>query len=115
MKSKLLVGAKVLLTLAFVTAGSAKLIGLQPMVEVFDQVGFGQWFRYVTGAIEVGGAVLLWVRGRQVFGAALLVATMVGAVLSHIFILGPSAIPALVLGVLAAFVLYEHRDQVTGG
>ena len=104
---------KALLTFAFVTAGGAKLLGAEMMVQTFEAVGVGQWFRYVTGIIEIGGAALLWVRGREVFGAGLLLCTMIGAVLSHLFILGPSAVPALVLGVLAAAVVFTHRDQIS--
>ncbi|MDG1418975.1 MAG: DoxX family protein [Maricaulis sp.] len=104
---------KVLLTFAFLAAGLAKLSGAETMVQTFDAVGLGQWFRYVTGLIEIGGAALLWLRGRQVFGAGLLLCTMIGAVLAHLFIIGPSAIPALVLGALAAIVVFAHRDQLT--
>lgn len=105
---------KALLTLAFLAAGAAKLAGAEMMVATFDLIGWGQWFRYVTGALEVGAAVLLWVPGKQVFGAALLLATMVAAVGFHLLVLGPSALPAAVLGLLAAYILYLHREQVTG-
>ena len=105
-------GAKALLTLAFLMAGGSKLIGAEQMVAVYEAIGVGQWFRYLTGIIEVAGAVLLWVRGREAIGAGLLLVTMVGAVLAHLLILGPSAVPALVLGVLAAFVLWYHRGQL---
>jgi hypothetical protein len=37
---------------------------------------------------------------------------MVGAVLVHLFILGPSAVPAISLGLLAAAVLYIYRAQI---
>ncbi len=107
-----LLAIKALLTLAFVAAGFAKLSGAEMMVQTFEAVGVGQWFRYVTGAIEIGGAILLWMNGRQFIGAALLTVTMIGAVLSHLLILGPSAVPALVLGVLSAIVAYSHRDQM---
>lgn len=103
---------KALLTFAFLAAGSAKLAGAEMMVQVFDALGLGQWFRYVTGLIEIGGAALLWLDGRQVFGAGLLLCTMVGAILAHLFIIGPSAVPAMVLGVLAALVAFAHRAQV---
>ncbi len=103
---------KALLTLAFVAAGGAKLMGVEMMVQTFEAIGWGQWFRYVTGIIEVGAAVLLWVRGREAIGAFLLTATMVSAALFHLLVLGPSAVPALVLGVLAALVLWWNRDQV---
>ena len=52
---------KILLTVAFVAAGAAKLIGAPMMVESYEVIGLGQWFRYLTGIIEVGGAVLLWI------------------------------------------------------
>lgn len=106
-------GLRALLTLVFVGAGGAKLAGVPMMVESFDVLGAGQWFRYVTGLIEVAGAALLWWPNRQALGASLLGATMVGAVLAHWFILGPSAVPAIVLGLLCAAVLYLYRDQVT--
>lgn len=109
-----IIAVKALLTAAFLMAGGAKLIGAEMMVGTFEAVGVGQWFRYVTGLIEIGGAVLLWVRGREAIGAGLLLVTMVGAVLAHLLILGPSAVPAVVLGLGAAFILWTHRDQLSG-
>lgn len=103
---------RALLTVAFLAAGSAKLLGAEMMVGTFEAVGVGQWFRYVTGLIEVGGAILLWVPGLQLLGAAALTVTMIGAVLAHLFILGPSALPALVLGALAAATTYRFRGQI---
>ena len=50
---------RVLLGAAFLAAGGAKLAGVQAMVEIFDKVGIGQWFRIVTGLLEVGGGILL--------------------------------------------------------
>jgi putative oxidoreductase len=103
---------KTLVTLAFLAAGIAKLASAEMMVGVFDAVGVGQWFRYVTGAIEVAAAVLLWVPGLQFIGAGLLAATMGGAVLAHIFILGTATmLPAVVLGLLAALLTYSYREQ----
>ncbi|MFB0994198.1 MAG: hypothetical protein QMC17_05200 [Paracoccaceae bacterium] len=36
---------------------------------------------------------------------------MVGAVITHLFILGPSAVPAIALGLLCCLVLYLHRQE----
>ena|SRR5688572_24679201 len=47
-----------LLALVFVNASWAKLTGNQEMVALFTAVGFGPWFRYVTGILELTGAVL---------------------------------------------------------
>ena len=45
-----------LLALVFVSASWAKLTGKPEMVALFTAVGFGQWFRYVTGILELTGA-----------------------------------------------------------
>ena len=103
---------KIFLTVAFVAAGAAKLIGAPMMVESYEVIGLGQWFRYLTGIIEVGGAVLLWIPRRQAWGAALLGATMVGAVLAHLVVLGMSTVaPSIVLGLLCAFALWSYRKD----
>ncbi|MSU89400.1 DoxX family protein [Rhodobacteraceae bacterium 2CG4] len=106
------IGLRALLSLAFVGAGGAKLAGVDMMVATYDATGLGQWFRYLTGIGEIAGAVLLWLPGRQVVGAGLLGATMVGAVLAHWLVIGPSAVPSIVLGLLCASVLYIHRAQI---
>lgn len=111
MQKYLLIAVRVLVTAAFVAAGLAKLAGVEMMVGTFEAIGVGQWFRYVTGAIEIGAAVLLWIPGLQFIGAALLVCTMVGAITAHLLILGPSPLPALVLGILAAYLAWNSRDQ----
>ena len=106
------IGLRVLLTLAFLGAGGAKLAGAEMMVTTFDQIGFGQGLRYLTGLIEVAGAASLWIPRKQIIGAALLGGTMAGAVMTHWFVLGPAAVPAIVLGLMCCAVLYIHRDQI---
>lgn len=101
-------GVRILLALAFGAAGAAKLAGVSQMVQVFDAIGVGQWFRYVTGAVEVVGAVLLLVPAAGFFGGLLLSATMIGAVATHA-VIGGSPVPALVLGLLSAFVAWRQR------
>ncbi len=112
-KKTAIVAVKALITLAFVAAGLAKLAGVEDMVAVFDAVGVGQWLRYVTAIFEISGAVLLWIPGKQLYGAGLLTVTMSGAVLSHLFILGTATMPpAVVLLILSAVVAYTYRDQM---
>jgi putative oxidoreductase len=98
----------------FLLAGSSKLLGAPAMVGLFDAIGIGQWFRYLTGLIEVGSALALLVPSFAVFGALALVATMVGAVATHLFIVGGSpAVPAvLLLG--SAGVVWARRHHLLG-
>jgi putative oxidoreductase len=101
-----------ILAAAFLAAGSAKLAGVPFMVELFDQIGIGQWFRVVTGVVELAGAVALVVPGLVSIGALWLGFTMVCAVATHLFILHTSPVPAIVLGLLNALVVYLRRDQL---
>jgi putative oxidoreductase len=103
---------QVLTAAAFLAAGFAKLSGQPMMVENFEKVGVGQWFRYLTGAIEIVSAVLLIIPRLSPVGAALLVCTMTGAVLAHLLVVGGSAVPALVLGCLAALILWGRFATV---
>jgi putative oxidoreductase len=103
---------QILAAAAFLLAGFAKLSGQPAMVETFEKVGVGQWFRYVTGAIEIGSAILLLVPRLVPVGAALLVCTMTGAVLAHLLILGGSAVPALVLGCFSGLILWGRFATV---
>jgi putative oxidoreductase len=107
-------GLRILLALAFGAAGIAKLAGVPQMVQVFDAIGFGQWFRYVTGAVEVLGAVLLLVPAAGFLGGLLLAVTMLGAVATHLLLISGSPVPALVLGLLSAFVAWRLKPATAG-
>jgi putative oxidoreductase len=103
---------KALLAAAFLAAGGAKLYGVPMMVQNFEQIGLGQWFRYLTGSLEVAGAVAVLIPATAAFGGALLAAIMVGATLTHLLVLPGSPIPAIVLFALSALVALAHRDQI---
>jgi uncharacterized membrane protein YphA (DoxX/SURF4 family) len=103
---------KVILALVFLAAGGAKLYGVTKMVESFHILGLGQWFRYLTGALEVIGAILILIPVWSAFSAILLCCTMVGATLAHLTVLPGSAIPAIVLFVLAAIVAFAERGRL---
>lgn len=108
-KNRTVWGIRILLALAFGAAGVAKLAGVPMMVANFEAIGFGQWFRYVTGVVELIGVVLILVPRTGFFGGLWLGGTMVGAVASHLFLTGGSFIPAMVLGALCATVVYNLR------
>ena len=87
-------------------------------VKIFDQIGWGQWFRYATGVVELLGAILMLVPHRLVTlaGAGLLICSMFGAILAHVFVLGDpfaSIIPLVLIVVIAgaAAKLTKKREQ----
>jgi putative oxidoreductase len=96
----------------FTLAGGLKLAGVPVMVALFDAIGVGQWFRYVTGSIEVVSAVALLVPSWAAFGALLLIPTMIGAVFTHLFIVGGSAAPAAVALTASLAIAWARRDQL---
>jgi putative oxidoreductase len=102
-----------LLALAFVGAASGKLLGKPEMVALFEAVGVGQWFRYLTGLMELTGALLIVVPRTKFFGAALLSVVMVGAVLTHVFILHSAPTAPAILLVLAGIVAWARRGDLT--
>ena len=103
---------KLVLAALFLFAGGAKLAGLPAMVEVFEHVGLGQWFRYFTGLLEVGGAALLLWPATTALGALLLTIVSIGAALAQIFVLHEDVIHAIVLAVPLAAIAWAHRNQL---
>jgi putative oxidoreductase len=79
-----------LLGFIMVGAGSGKLIGIDLSVKDFERYGYPEWFRFVTGGIEtIGGLGLLiglvFAPMLAVLGGLLIIATMIGAILTHLF------------------------------
>ena len=87
----------------FLMTGWMKLSGNEQMVELFAAIGIGQWFRYLTGLIEVSSAILLLIPALSGVGAMLLALTMIGAIVTHLFIVGGS--PTMPIGLLIAMAI----------
>jgi uncharacterized membrane protein YphA (DoxX/SURF4 family) len=105
---------QVLVGLGMVAAGAVKLAGVEMMVKEFETIGLGQWFRYLTGAWELVGGLLLLVPGFAGVGALSLIPVMIGAVIADVTKLGQPPIPALVfLGLLVA-IAWGRRSQTLG-
>jgi len=103
---------QILAALMFFASGGMKLGGAAMPVELFEKIGFGQWFRLLTGALEVLGAVLLLVPRLAGAGALLLAAVMLGAIYTHLFTsIGGSPGPAIFLLLVTGFVAWARRDS----
>jgi uncharacterized membrane protein YphA (DoxX/SURF4 family) len=57
-------------------------------VKLFEQIGFGQSFRYFTGVVEILGGVLVLIPWTAPVGLALLATTTAGAALILDFVVG---------------------------
>jgi putative oxidoreductase len=92
---------RIAVAVVFLFVGKAKFGAQSGWVGIFDQLGLGQWFRYLTGALQVGGALLVLIPRTFPIGILILACTMLGAMAAWIFRLGApfnALIPAAILG-----------------
>lgn len=95
----------------FLMVGFLKLSGNPRLVGLFEAIGIGQWFRYLTGALEVAGAFLLLIPRTSGLGALMLAGVMVCAVVTHVFIVGGSPLGATILLVVTSIVAWGRRRR----
>jgi uncharacterized membrane protein YphA (DoxX/SURF4 family) len=109
--------ASVVVATPFVISGAAKLFGMGSMVDVFGHLGLGQWVRYLTGGVELAGALLLLRHRTALVGALILSCVANGAIVTHVAIIGGSFVPAAVLATASAGLAYAawHRQLVEQG
>jgi hypothetical protein len=102
-----------ILLAAFLLIASAapKFAGQRDAVETFNQIGWGQWFRYFTGTCEAAGAIGLLIPRLATPAAIGLIGLMIGAVLTQLLVLAPvwALLPAS-YGVLFAVIAWYRRD-----
>jgi putative oxidoreductase len=100
---------QILLAAVFFMAGGSKLAGVMQAVDMYNQIGWGQWFRYATGFIEIGSAVMLLVPSLAIYGAAVLICTMVGAIITHFTVLHTPPTGPVVLLLLSGVIAWLQR------
>ncbi|MGQ0577160.1 MAG: DoxX family protein [Pseudonocardia sp.] len=107
-------GLRALLALFFVGASALpKLVGEPYAVQIFAEIGAGDWFRYAIGLVELAGGIGLLVP-RLIRPAAVgLIGLMVGAAVTQVLVLDQPAfvVTPVVLGVLLGLVV-RYRASV---
>jgi hypothetical protein len=99
-----------------------KFTGAEESVYIFTTLGMEPWGRIGSGVAELVASVLLLMPRTVIFGAALSLAVIAGAIVSHLTKLGIT-LPAvndhgelfalaLVVFFASAAVLFLHRDEV---
>ena len=92
--------------LLFLAAAAMKLTSQPPMVAEFQTVGLGQWFRYLTGSLELVGAVALLVPRSSIVGAVILLLVDIGAFFAQIAILHMDWVHTVVIGAVIGLLIY---------
>ena len=109
---------RIAVAVAFLGFGYQKFEGDPMWVRVFDRIGFGQWFRYLTGATQIGGAVLVLIPRTFLIGIGVLSCTMIGAMTFWIVVARQpfaAIIPGFVLAALVAVAAPSLLRRRSGG
>ena len=103
---------KAMLTAVFLAATLTQVFAAGHWTAAFAALGAEPWGRWLTAALQLAAVVLFWWPGRRGYGAALMLAVALGAVVAHLVVLGiSSAPPAVVLAILAGIVLRHSRSD----
>src|SRR5829696_1593446 len=89
----------------FVGVGATKFQAESMWVPMFAEIGLGNWFRYLTGTLQMTGGLLFLVPRAAPIGALLAGGTMAGAVATHLFVLPTGIGGAIIPFGLLVFVL----------
>lgn len=109
---KLLWTVQILLAVVFVAVAVPRLIGTAATVETFEQIGMGQWLRYVTGAAELAGAIGLLIPRLAGLAAIGLTGVMIGATVTNFLVLTPAmAALTIVLGAASALIAVARWNE----
>lgn len=96
----------------FLAAGGAKLAGAPIMIQLFDQIGLGQWFRIVTGVVEIIGAFALIYPGLAAIGGLWLGFTMLCAAATDLLVLHTSPLAAVILGSVSIVIVHLRYEEL---
>lgn len=108
-----------LLALAFLMAGLGKITGSKMHVEGFKKWGLPQWFRVVTGFVELVGAAALivgfWEQSWTAAGAIVIGVTAIGGILTHVRIKDSfkDTFPIILLGILSFIVFFISLSDLS--
>jgi putative oxidoreductase len=111
---------QILLALAYLSFGYSKLVDAPAAAEIFDKVGWGDWFQYVVGVLEIAVAIPLLIPRYARRGAIALIALAVVAIGVHAAIGDPNGLVFVVPIVMASVVVWgrgklSSRDNVRAG
>jgi len=106
---------RILIGIFFIVASAApKLFGEASTVQIFAEIGAGDWFRYFIGVVELAGGIGLMAPRLAGAAACGLVGLMVGAAITQVFVLDQPlfVITPIVLSALLGVVIRHHRTRI---
>jgi len=105
---------RIFVGLAFLGIGIEKLTGTMGTIPFFDAIGWGQWFRYVSGAMDTAGALLIFLPRWTSLGAIIITCTVgLGTILCFTKALFNPIFPLVMTLLAATLVWLAWRPKTT--
>jgi putative oxidoreductase len=106
---------QILMGVFFIVASAApKFWGDPYAVQIFTEIGAGQWFRYLIGAIELAGGIGLMVPRLAGPAAVGLMGLLIGAGYTQAVVLDAPAmvVTPVIIFVVAAVIAWGRRESI---
>jgi putative oxidoreductase len=100
------------LALSIAPGGLLKLIGDPAMVDLFADIGAGQWLRYLVGICEIAGGIGLLVPKVRALAAVGLFLLLLGASFINLFVIDETILMSGILAVVALVIAYLRRSEL---
>ncbi|MGW1491962.1 DoxX family protein [Streptomyces sp. NPDC002402] len=95
-----------------IPSAAPKLIGHSSAAESFDKIGFGDWFMYLTGGLELAGAIALVIPIFSGLSALAFMGLMIGAFITQVTVFdGQYAITPVILFVIFGGIAWVRRNH----
>jgi uncharacterized membrane protein YphA (DoxX/SURF4 family) len=95
-----------------VPSAGPKLVGHSSAAESFDKIGFGEWFMYLTGGMELAGAIALVIPLLSGLSALAFMGLMIGAFITQITVFdGQYAITPVILFAVFGVIAWVRRNH----
>jgi uncharacterized membrane protein YphA (DoxX/SURF4 family) len=119
-KNILLWSCRILAALIMLQTLYYKFSGAKESIYIFSKIGIEPWGRIGTGVAELIAAILILMPRTSVFGAAMAIGIMAGALVTHVFIIGIIVmddhgqlfIYAMTVLLCSMYVLWVQRQQL---
>jgi putative oxidoreductase len=103
---------QIVLAIAIIPGGVLKLVGDSAMVDLFADIGAGQWLRFLVGACEVAGGVGLLIPRVRALAALGLLLLLIGATITNVFVIDASPVLSTVLAIVALAIVLLRRHEL---
>jgi putative oxidoreductase len=96
---------------AILGAGAATVAGAAQPLQMFYEIGLGDWFRYLVGVLQLAGALSLLIPRLCGLAGLAFVGMWLVAIETHLFAIGGNPAPAAVFLVLTAVIAWGRREH----